>query len=315
MHLNGLLGDFYNAQSSFKELKGLVVLKTPDPMSLFVVKNILLQISNTPTKIVFGGEIQSDWITSEFIELSLFSEQNHYFVHSAEDLKSPILGEILDLDLIDRLLILSFGGDHTHLKKILKSSKEHIQSITIDEPSFWQFERVVDFLCDYFHVQLSSEAREWMLQMLENNLPHFYHAFEVLLINYPELSVFQKSHLEELLSPDRIDHFMMADLYLNKKFKEFFQKILFFEGDFDRARGLFSFMQSHLIKVLDPNYSQKKKKLSRYDQTIQKFSRLWKEENLLYSLDKFNLWEMMAKRKEDSLWTSLKSVELGLMNT
>lgn len=315
MHFKGLIGDFFQRYVPLNQYdkKGIILLKTPDPMTLNMVKNRFQKACEL--KILMGPEVELDWLRNEIEGLFLLEEKKNYFIHLAKDLKSDVVDYLCDVKIEDRFLFLSYEKEDPSFKKILNSSEQHIHSIILEEPPFWQYDKVIHFLSDFFNVTLTSSAKDLMLQFLENNFLSFYHAFEMISLNHEGESSVGEDQLIKWLTPDKMDYFHLADLYLQRKYGEFFQKILVFKGDFEKARGLFFFMQTHLIKVLDPRYTHKKKKLSRYDQNILRVSHTWKKESLFYSLEKFNNWEMKAKKKDPSLWVDLKEIYLNISIT
>ncbi len=116
--------------------------------------------------------------------------------------------------------------------------------------------------------------------------------------------------MQELLEVERLDQFALASLFCRRKRLEFYHKVIQLQGDFDKMRSLFNFMQSHLIKVMDPSYLNQKPRPSSYDKDIQSTSKLWKPNELLAAIEEFNHWEILSKSKKSLLWTELNQAYL-----
>ena len=69
-------------------------------------------------------------------------------------------------------------------------------------------------------------------------------------INFPEKLDITADEIDPLVKKSKIDQFELAELFASKRFKYFYEKLLFLD-DLEDMRRVFLFMQSHLIKVLD----------------------------------------------------------------
>lgn len=308
MHSKWQLWDFFNSvkRDYLAEKSGVIALSTFDPICLKLVKDYLMRGAGERTvHYKMAPEVTRDWIEEEFQSLSLFGATESFFIHQAQDLKTEQLEALANLDLIDRFVILSFESENAAYKKLLKEGK--IDFLQIEAPKFWEPHKLLDFVTTYLRLPLTYESKAWMLDSLENNLSSFYHASCLLKLNHPEAKEVSLSQVKALLETERLDQFVLASLLARKKNTEFFGKLLHFESDFDRMRGLFNFLQSHLIKILDPSYLESKPRLSGYDKDIQSASKLWKPQDLKKEVERFNRWELMSKKKDSLLWHELKS--------
>ncbi len=311
MHSNWQICDFF---SSYKkdfliEYEGILALNTFDPLCLKMVKDFLMR--GAGERIVhykMGDEVTAGWVEEEFQALSLFGNTESFFIHEAQDLKSDLAEKIFALDLTGRCLILSFESENASWKKLLKNIK--ITSITIDEPRFRDFHKLLDFVCAYLRLPLSYEAKLWMLDSIENDLPSFYNSCCLLKLNFPDAREVSIADVKGLLTLEKLDQFALATLLGRKKGQQFFEKIIQLDADFERMRGLFTFMQGHLIKMLDPSYLTKKSYTTQYDKEIQSVSKLWKKEELEREVERFNRWELMCKKKDFLLWHELREASL-----
>jgi hypothetical protein len=123
-------------------------------------------------------------------------------------------------------------------------------------------------------------------------------------VNFPAGKVDLKQ-LQELVSRERYDFFELIDLF-HKGPKFFFQEVLKKEEDFDWLRGLASFMQTHLVKVLYPEEVRAKGKLSKYDQSILEMSEKLNRSMVKSYMDFFSEMEVLAKANDAFLINRLR---------
>lgn len=311
MHSKWQLWDFFsNVRRDLLEThEGLLALSTFDPVSLKLAKDFLLRGAGGKSVLYkMAPEVTRGWVEEEFQTLSLFGTQDAFFIHQAQDIAADALELLLSQDVTGRFVVLSFESENAAWKKILKEGK--LTTLQVEAPKFWEPQKLLDFVASYLRLPLSWEAKGWILESLENNLGTFYNALGLVKLNHPEAREVGLKEVQELLLVEKLDQFALASLFCRKKRLEFFLKVQHLHGDFDKLRGLFMFMQSHLIKVLDPSYLSQKPRLTSYDKDIQSTARLWKPQELLAAIEAFNRWEILSKRKESLLWTELKGETL-----
>lgn len=303
--------DFFGAvkKDLLESHDGVVALSTFDPVCLKLAKDYLLRgVSTRNVLYKMAPEVTRSWIEEEFQTLSLFGTQDSFFIHQAQDLNADILEHLTSLDITGRFVLLSFESEGTTWKKMQKEGK--VTSLQVEPPKFWEPNKLLDFVCNYLKLPLSYDAKGWILDSLENNLGTFYNSLSLIKLNHPEAKEIGLKEVQELLLVEKLDQFALASLFCRKKRLEFFQKVIQLQGDFDKMRSLFMFMQGHLIKVMDPSYLAQKPRLTSYDKDIQSTARLWKPHELLDALAEFNHWEILSKRKESLLWSELKHAYL-----
>jgi len=303
--------DFFAAfeKDFLKSYQGKLALNTFDPICLKMVKDYLFKAANS--RIIHhktASEITRSWIEEEFQTLSLFGNTDSFYIHQAQDLGADLLELIAGADVEGRFVILSFETDGATWKKILKESKLDI--LQIEAPKFWEIHKLLDFVCSYLRLSLGYEAKNWILSTQENELANFYNCCSLIRLNYPAGSEVSLVQVQELLTAERLDQFGLANLFVRKKYPEFFDKLLVLQDDFERARGFFMFMQGHLIKLADVSYLAQKPKLTSYDKDLQNASKLWKNSDVLREVSRFNRWELMSKKKDFLLWHELKNCQL-----
>lgn len=311
MHSKWQIWDFFSSfnREKFRQQEGLLALNTFDPICLKMVKDFLFR--TLEDKIVhhkMASEVTKEWIETEFQTLSLFGNSESFFIHQAQDLNAEMMTILSELDVTGRLLILSFENEQASWKKLVKENK--IPTLTVEGPRFWEFNKLLDFVCSHLRLPLSFESKSWILEAMENNLGNFYNACCLIKLNHPESKEVSLKEVKELLTTEKLDQFQMASLIARKKNKDFFEKLIELEGDFEKMRGFFMFMQSHLIKMADTSYLSQKPRLTNYDKDLQSTSRLWKNAELMKEIERFNRWELLCKKKDSLLWHELKEAHL-----
>ncbi len=257
--------------------------------------------------IKMGMEITVEWLDNNLNNLSFFGNSESYFVHHAEDIPKAAQDFILNsgLDFSSRYFILSFSKDNAFRKKLVKDiDGEHFQ---IQNPPFWEVGKLLDFLSDYLKVRLSYDSKNFILNSIENSCSDFWMVLNILKLNYPNQAEIDLKQVRSLLVVTRLDQFALASMFSSKKRGRFFENLLLIDNSYNDFRSFFSFMQSHLIKVLDPTYVSKRPRASRYDKEIMNHASLWDKDDLYQQIRKFGEWEIMAKSKDDSLRDLLRA--------
>lgn len=311
MHSKWQIWDFFSSykRDTLNSFEGILALNTFDPVCLKLVKDYLTRgLSDKIIHYKMASEVTKDWLEEEFQALSLFGNTESFFIHQAHDLSADLLETISQLEVTGRFLILSFENEQATWKKLIKDGK--IQTLIIESPRFWELNKLLDFVCAHLRLPLSYEAKSWMLDALENNLGSFYNSCCLIKLNHPAASEVGLNEVKELLTLERMDQFQLASLIARKKHKEFYEKLVHLLGDFEKARNLFNFMQSHLIKMCDTSYLAGKPRLNQYDKELQSSSKLWKTSELMVEIQKFNRWELLSKKKDTHLWHEIKDTYL-----
>lgn len=315
MHSKWQIWDFF---SSFKRdylasYNGVLALNAFDPLCLKMMKDFLQRGSEG--RVIhhkIASEVSKNWIEEEFQTLSLFGGADCFFIHQAQDLKADILEVLNKLELSDRFLILSYESESAGWKKLIKDGA--IATLVIEPPRFWELNKLLDFTASYLRLPLSYESKAWILDALENNLSIFYNTCTVLKLNFPDAKEISVQDVKSLFTLDKLDQFAMASLFTRKKFGDFYDRLVILEGDFDKMRGFFNFMQSHLIKLADTSYLAHKPRLTQYDKDLQSTAKLWKSDEITREIERFNQWEVQSKKKDAFLWSELRQTYLQVVN-
>ena len=311
MHSKWQIWDFFSSynRDTLNSYEGILALNTFDPICLKMVKDYLTRgMDDKVLHYKMASEVTRPWIEEEFQTLSLFGNTESFFIHHAHDLNAEMLETLTKSDITGRFVLLSFENELTTWKKLVKDGK--IATLVIEPPRFWELNKLLDFVCNYLRLPLSYEAKTWILDALENNLGTFYNACCLIRLNHPDSKEVSLNDVKELLTLEKLDQFQMASLVARKKHKEFFEKLVALEGDFEKMRTFFNFMQSHLIKMADTSYLAQKPRLTQYDKDLQSSSKLWKGPELMEQVERFNRWELLCKKKDSHLWHEIKQSHL-----
>lgn len=314
MHSKWQIWDFFSSfqRNHLASFNGVLALNTFDPICMKMTKDFL--VKGSEGRIIhhkLASEVNLNWIQEEFQTLSLFGGADCFFIHLAQDLKAEMLDQLAKLDLNDRFVILCYEAEGVGWKKLVKDGA--IGTLIIESPRFWEINKLLDFVANYLRLPLSYDAKAWILDALENNLSVFYNTCTVLKLNFPDAKEVSVAEVKSLFTLDKLDQFVMASMFTRKKFADFYDRLIQLEGDFDKMRGFFNFMQGHLIKLADTSYLSQKPRLTQYDKDLQSTSKLWKSEEIMREIERFNQWEIQSKKKDNFLWNELRQTHLRVL--
>ncbi len=255
MHSKWQIWDFFSSfQRDFlASFNGVLGITAFDPVCFKLLKDFLQRGSEG--RVVhhkIASEVTKAWIEEEFQTLSLFGGADCFFIHQAQDIKAEILEVLGSLVLNDRFIVLCYETEGAGWKKIAKY--DTVSSLAIEAPRFWENNKLLDFISSYIRLPISYEAKNWIMESLENDLSTFYNVCIVLKLNFPDTKEVSLVEVRSLFTLDKLDQFALAALYNRKRFIDFYEKLVLLEGDFEKMRSLFLFMQSHLVKRADTSY-------------------------------------------------------------
>lgn len=305
--------DFFQAypKGALEGFEGLVLLEAFDALSLRLMKDHLVPGGERRPRLVMGGELPPRWVEDEFLTLGLFGNTDSFIVNHPDEASVTLKDELLrsDLQLQGRVLVLAFTAETAFLKKALKVAP-HAQHLKLEAPRFWEIGKLVDFLASYFRLPLAVDAKQYLLEAVENDFASLYATFRLIKLNFPESSPVTFAQVRDLVAVDRLDQFALARELGKKAWPQFFERLLSIEHDFERYRQLFLFLQSHLAKLADPSYLAGKNRLSKYDQEIQTLGRHWRVRDASDCLRTLQRWEIASKLRDPLLLTELRQSHL-----
>lgn len=315
MHSKWQIWDFFSSfqRDYLSSFNGVLGISAFDPVCFKLLKDYLQK--GAQGRVIhhkLASELTKSWIEEEFQTLSFFGGADCFFIHQAQDLKVEILELLGNLNLNDRFIVLCYETEGAGWKKIIKI--DSISSLSIEAPRFWENHKLLDFISSYLRLPVSYDAKTWIIDSLDNDLSTFYNVCIVLKLNFPESKEVSLNDVKSLFTLDKLDQFALATLFTRKKFIDFYEKLVLLEGDFEKMRGFFLFMQSHLVKLADTSYLSQKPRLNQYDKDLQNSAKLWKSDDIMKEIQRFNDWEIRSKKKDHFLWAELRQVYLRALN-
>ncbi len=166
-----------------------------------------------------------------------------------KDAKEALLDEGLIVD--DRYIVLSFTGNDDYFKELV--SRDGVKGIEISPPMFWETREFLEFFSSYTGVYLDYQASQRLQEVVEPTCSNYLNILEQLKINFGKESI-DLYKLNQIVKQEKLDQFMLAELFAAKKFSRFYKRLL--ETGLDNVTLLrfFAFMQKHMGKVCDPSY-------------------------------------------------------------
>lgn len=285
-------------------IQGLQVISAPDEYIQIVIRH-LFDNADTTFRVKFAEELNVEWVEQEFCSLSLFQQTDSYIVYLNNQLSEDVIEflETSDIDFSNRFLIFLGTKVPTKLKKFAEKQNSHL---VIEAPKFWETREQLEFFAHHFKLYFSQESKNYLLESLDISSEVLFETFSRLKSFFEENHQISLNEVKQHVQNSQLDRFALAREFGFKRIQAFYQKLLATEKDFQELREFFSFMQGHIIKMLDPSYSRQKKYLSKYDKEIQGYSRLWQRSELCHFLETFADFEILCKSQDDSLKTQLR---------
>lgn len=297
--------EFFSQYPQFfsKEKTGLYALSCDDSYIGRMAHKKAMNHFGQKIQVVLGSELTSQWIEDNYISTGLFGSTEHFLILMAENIPSSVQDDFIqyEYDLNDRLLFFSFSAKSSFFDKLQKKKEGTFYKIESVSP--WQYDRLLGFYANELRVNLSYEAKEFMHENLPQDSGVYISLLKNIKLSYPQGPSLKD--LKELIVGGTLDQFEMADLYSEKKFKDFYLKLM----NIDASQGdwirFFSFLQGHLFKISDTSYLKTKKKPSKYDNKIVKASSHWNKDEIKRELKKLSELQILVKTKPLDLKTQL----------
>ena len=255
--------------------------------------------------VLWGEEVSFDWFRDNILHATLFSDGGSYLVYDSERLGAEIKEAILEHQHWEgRTMMLCFSKKSDFFDKLSKVAGAKCSHI--EAPRFWEGGRLLDFLCEQMRLPLGRDVKNYLLEATSHSVSDFVQVLKFLSLNAPEGGELSRGEVERLVESRELNPFHLAELLASKKFAEFYRELVEKRVDFDTYRSTFSFMQTHLLKLGDPSYTQKKSRLSQYDREILARSKDWSKDEVCLQLRRMGEWEICAKRRDPFLLVRLR---------
>lgn len=309
MHSKWKLWDFFkaNPKSVSPDRKGIYAVSCFDPiiMKLFRDQIPKKYFEDEKINVLLGKELTSSWIEENLKTLGLFGNSESYLVHFADEIPKDAQELLLEEDLIldERYLILSFSGSSDFFKAL--AQKDSVNGVEIQAPMFWENRELLEFFSNQTGTYLDYQASQKLQDSVEATCSNYLSILEQLKINFGSESITVEK-LDEILSKEKLDQFLLAELFSTRKFTNFYRGLLEVNVDNVSLLRFFAFMQKHMGKICDPSYLDSKKKLSKYDRQILSCSKIWTKPQALRSIEYFKDLEVEAKLNKPFLTQKIR---------
>lgn len=314
MHSNWKIWDLVKSRPEIidKDSPRIIALQTWDPFAFKLIKQRIPKtlFAGEELNVKSSHEVTNQWIEDNLKSLGLFGNKDSYLFLMANGFNKDAKTTLINIDELivdERYVLFEFLKEDDLLKKIKNHPK--VELIKVQAPGFWEHDKLVNFLCDELQVYLDLSAKDFLMNTIEMEISVLYNILMQIGINFPDKVNITKDDISPLLNAVRSDQFEMANFFATKKIKLFYDKIIRI-SDFNDLRQVFMFLQSHLLKVLDPSYTEGKARLTKYDKEILSQSKIWSKADLNKALNYFSKLEIMAKRKDQYLFHYLKKDQL-----
>lgn len=256
--------------------------------------------------VLMGSELTVDWVEENLIQVGLFSSTDSFLILCADEMSASVLKKLTssELSLESKSVIFCSVKDKQMLESLGKKIKAKM--FRIEPPPFWDNHKFLDYLCDEMDYPLAHKIQVYLLEALEPTAGPLLTAVQLLKLHRPDGA--EKLRLEfvkELIPAVSLERFQLATLYGQRR-PQFFPKLLDRDLSFDELREFFSFMQSHLLKMLDPSYALKKQRPSKYDRELMAHAKSWRADQLKRAVHFFAECELMCKSKDEGLKNKLR---------
>ena len=296
--------DYIKSGESIVLPKGVYALSCFDSFFNPMIKSYLTGQVDVTT--LAASDISTSWIDSNFRSLGLFGNNESFCINNSEILSVSAKEAFLEdgLMLEDRYLFFIFDKNDDFFNKL--SKLDYVNAIKIEGPAFWETDKLLDFIADRKNVNLSFGSKQKILEYVEPTVSELSNTVNKLLINFGDESI-SEVMLDSILEKSKIDNFEMANLFGFKNMTRFYKKIIEVEPEFESLRSLFYFLQTHMSKVSDPRFIEKKSKASKYDKQILAQADVWKKGELLLVMEFLRELEFKAKTKNNFLNHDIRS--------
>ena len=265
-------------------------------------------------KLLWGQVVTAEVLEDELLGLDLFGQNQPYLVVNAQGL-APAAVEFLASSRIDwgqKSMVFLATKAHPSLAKCLGQVGHHH---SLELPKFWQGEQLLEFFRRYWKLEFNGEAKHYFLESIELSPRHYFHACQLLHNEYPLKKMLTPQDLSPVLARNRCDKFALAQLLGQGKQERLYRTLLNEQYSFDDLRQAFGFLQSHVIKLLDPSYVRSKSRPSHYDQQVVAQAQKWRASELSALLQTLAELELASKAHSPELKQCLRLGSLRAQGT
>ena len=248
--------------------------------------------------ITFGAEVTVEWLENEFLTMTLFSMGQNYLILDAHDIPETAVDFLshAQIDWQQKNALFMATKNNKNLTKCFEQTGHYHR---LELPPFWEMNQLLIFFANHFQLALAPKAQKLFVDLVEQTTRHYFQACQLLKNEYPQKSLLTEDDLQRVLIRNRLDQFALAQQLGEKNWRAFYTTLLGDEYTLDDLRRICSFLQSHVVKLLDPSYAKTKNRPSRYDRQIAAIGPKWSQKELLKWLQRLAQWELDCKLGEE----------------
>jgi hypothetical protein len=258
---------------------------------------------------LYGAELNAAHFEEKFLTVDLFQENLFFVVLNAEKIPKGMQQFILDnWSKCSNHKILFIFKQETELLKSFKKLKE-FNLFQIEQPAFFEFDRVLSYLLRKAGFHLDEETLTYVLDLIPAEMSKIWSFVQVLKIYFPlesGIKRLSKADIDPYISSEKLDQFYYSTLLSQKNLYKFYRELSNQNFEIELWRRTLPFFLSHLRKLLNPSYTKKKNKLSRYDKEIMACTKLWDEKSLFKEMKELSHLELTARIRPTELPLELR---------
>lgn len=281
-----------------RDKKGLTVVYCTDPFIERMLRNKLDFSSwdGQPSLTLSGMDLSIDWIEENLMTLSLFGGDQSLCVVQGNSITAAVKSFILENKISDgsRNIIFFLNGDKKFFNNWEKNSDGDF--LEVEDPKFWELGKLLTYFADGMAMRLPMDVHNYLMEAVPHNSADFVNTLKTIRLSFGT-GPYNVQSVKSVIPATRLDQFRLASLLGKRKLADFYKELEKLNLDFDEQIGFYNFLQSHLFKLMDVSYIEKKARPSKYDKEIQSHAQLWERSELQKVIRNFSKLEIQAKKK------------------
>ena len=249
-------------------------------------------------KVLTGDNLTSEYVQSQLLTLDFFSSDEFVIVFHAEMIKENVWEDLLrQQDNIQKKILFC-----SYKKKFSKAVEKELPVIEISELRSWDFDKFYDIVLNEINLKLESKSKQYLLQYFPDDTYQISNFLNQIKLRYPQ----KITHAELVSEVEQLEasFFHYADLLNQGKLTVILKTLL--ESREQQIHSILPMMRSHVSKILYPDYQLKKKKLSQFDNNINRANQNLSKKKLFQMWSVLSHMEMISRVDKTSLQPYIK---------
>ena len=309
------LRKFPNVTTTVSETQafGLVWIQVPDPFHDQIIRRRWHSGQNLQNvQKLSGDNLSQQWLEQTFLCPSLFSSPSILEIYQAQNLKPDVLetlASLIEQGACPGAFLTSYSqGNGSGGAKTKKNKSTVTPQIVIEPPKFWEFMKMVDFLCEEFNCQISDEVKQAIGDESGGEMDLIMALVGSLALLHPtDQAKLTAQDIKLVESGARVDKFEVAKLWGDKKWQELMHVLNLQELSAPQWRLLISFVRSHLLKFPDIWNQLAPAASNPYQRSLFEQAPKWNWTELSEEIKILSSLEIKAKSKESDWFGPLPS--------